>query len=49
MPSWAANVPKLPQELIIADKDGSNPEKQDWSPQFLAMNIVVSQPHTLFV
>ncbi|CAO2657054.1 Nn.00g058570.m01.CDS01 [Neocucurbitaria sp. VM-36] len=49
LPSWVANVPKLMQELVIPNADGSIPEKRDWSPQFLAKNIVVSQPHTLFV
>ncbi|CAI6332982.1 unnamed protein product [Periconia digitata] len=48
-PAWVAHVPKLSEELIIPNSDGGVPEKQIRSPQFLAMNIVVSQPHTLFV
>jgi len=49
LPSWVANVPKLPETLIIPNADGSTPEKGVCSPQFLSLNIVVHQPHTLFV
>ncbi|KAF1839715.1 hypothetical protein BDW02DRAFT_563769 [Decorospora gaudefroyi] len=49
LPSWVANVPRLAETLIIPDADGSPLDKQNCSPQFLSMNIVVRQPHTLFV
>ncbi|KAF1949595.1 hypothetical protein CC80DRAFT_598762 [Byssothecium circinans] len=49
LPSLAANVPKLAETLIIPDADGSPLDEQNCSPQFLGMDIVGRQPHTLFV
>lgn len=49
LPSWVANVPKLTNTLTIPDVDGSVPDAEGRSHQFLVMNIVVQQPHVMFV
>lgn len=48
-PSWVADVPKLEQTLVIPDCNGEEPEEQARSARFLAMNIIVEEPHVLFV
>lgn len=48
-PSWVADVPKLEQTLVITDKNGDQPDEDSRSDRFLAMNIIVEEPHVLFV
>lgn len=48
-PEWSRTVAPLSSQLIIPDKEGKVPPKQVWSPHFLEMNIIVEDPHTLFV
>ncbi|KAJ5182639.1 hypothetical protein N7492_000255 [Penicillium capsulatum] len=48
-PSWVADVPKLERPLVIPGSNGEEPEEQARSARFLAMNIIVEEPHVLFV
>lgn len=48
-PSWTSRVPKLEQILVIPDEDGQAPGDGARSDRFLEMNIVVAEPHVLFV
>lgn len=49
LPSWVANVPKLTDTLTIPNVCGSVSDAEGSSHQFLVMNIVVRQPHVMFV
>jgi len=49
IPPWATRVPKLENKLVIPEPDGSEPEEDVLSSEFLRMNIVVAQPHVMFV
>ena len=49
LPAWATRVPRLKTTLLIPDGKGNEPEDEYKSPQFRAMNIIVQQPHVLFV
>lgn len=48
-PDWVAKVPALAQTLVIPDAFNNEPEETNRSQRFLAMNIVVQEPHVLFV
>ncbi|KAG6020917.1 hypothetical protein E4U41_002679 [Claviceps citrina] len=48
-PSWAADVPPLQDVFIIPGKDGLLPSAQSRSKRFYDMNILVDEPHVLFV
>ncbi|KAL2120453.1 hypothetical protein VTJ04DRAFT_4480 [Mycothermus thermophilus] len=48
-PSWASQVPALEERLVIPyDDDGKTPEEVR-SERFLEKNILVAEPHVLFV
>lgn len=49
LPAWAAKVPKLEQSLVIPNVDGTTPTAEARSPEFLERNIIVKQPHVMFV
>ncbi|SPQ27449.1 a14003f9-e6b6-41dc-af9e-575aa099f14d [Thermothielavioides terrestris] len=48
-PPWAAKVPPLPNALTIPDGSNREPEEETRSRRFLDMNIIVEEPHVLFV
>ena len=48
-PKWAVKVPKVEQTLVIPGQSGKEPNVEDRSTRFLAMNIVAEEPHVLFV
>jgi hypothetical protein len=48
-PSWAAKVPALSHPLVIPDEFNKEPEEGARSKRFLEMNIIVEEPHVLFV
>ena len=48
-PKWSASVAKLDEVLIIPDSENAEPPEDSRSPLFLSMNIIVSEPHVLFV
>lgn len=49
VPTWTAQVPKLQETLVIPDTKGHRPNDEQASSQFLEKNILVFQPHILFV
>lgn len=48
-PEWAKNVRPLEEQLIIPGSNGAPPDDDLRSERFAAMNIVVEEPHVLFV
>jgi hypothetical protein len=48
-PKWTANVARLREPLIIPDSNNEEPPEELRSPQFLKMNVIVAEPHVLFV
>ncbi|GAB1314234.1 hypothetical protein MFIFM68171_04444 [Madurella fahalii] len=48
-PSWAAKGPALSNALTIRDRSNKEPEEGTRSKRFLNMNIIVEEPHILFV
>lgn len=48
-PGWTTKVPTLEKTLVIPDKEGNEPEEQYQSDRFMAMNIIMEEPHVLFV
>ncbi|KAL2016830.1 hypothetical protein VTK56DRAFT_2953 [Thermocarpiscus australiensis] len=48
-PSWAAKVPALSNALTIPDRSNKEPKEDTRSKRFLDMNIIVEEPHVLFV
>lgn len=49
LPSWVTKVPKLSETLVIPNADNNPPDEQHRSHRFFDMNIVVSEPHVMFV
>lgn len=52
MPEWTKHVPRLEETLVIpppGKADGEAPDEDDRSPLFVEMNIIVQEPHALFV
>lgn len=52
VPRWVKDVPRLERTLMIPPPgavSGQTPEEAGRSKRFLEMNIVVEEPHVLFV
>ncbi|KAK6824803.1 hypothetical protein PG995_015594 [Apiospora arundinis] len=49
IPDWVTRVPPLSERLVIPNEDGEEPLEQHRSQWFLAKNIMVEEPHVLFV
>lgn len=49
VPSWAKNVPPLKDTFIIPGDSEDPPDAKGRSERFYNMNIVVDEPHVLFV
>ncbi|KAF5615163.1 hypothetical protein F52700_13552 [Fusarium sp. NRRL 52700] len=48
-PSWAKAVRRLDEPITIPTSSGETPEDRFRSAEFLAMNIIVAEPHVAFV
>ncbi|GAW23792.1 hypothetical protein ANO14919_133690 [Xylariales sp. No.14919] len=48
-PEWASKVPSLPEKLTIPRRQGEEPEEEYISERFMSKNIIVEEPHVLFV
>ncbi|KAI1142185.1 hypothetical protein F5Y05DRAFT_216937 [Hypoxylon sp. FL0543] len=48
-PAWASKVPPLTETLTIPTSSGEIPTEERRSARFLSMNIIVEEPHVLFV
>ncbi|KAM0557118.1 hypothetical protein ACHAPJ_005381 [Fusarium lateritium] len=48
-PSWVKYVPRLNKSLTIPNSSGETPEDAIQSVEFLAMNIIIAEPHVSFV
>lgn len=48
-PDWVEQVPSLEQTLVIPGDNGEVPPEGDRSEQFLRKNVIMEEPHTLFV
>ncbi|KAK4103758.1 hypothetical protein N658DRAFT_505400 [Parathielavia hyrcaniae] len=48
-PGWVTRVPALSQPLVIPDHCNKEPEEGVRSKRFLEMNVIVGEPHVLFV
>ncbi|TVY66051.1 hypothetical protein Focb16_v010582 [Fusarium oxysporum f. sp. cubense] len=48
-PSWAKAVRRLDEPITIPNSSGKTPEDRFRSAEFLAMNIIVTEPHVAFV
>lgn len=48
-PSWALKVPRLTDTLVITGNSILEPDEECRSARFLEMNILVAEPHVLFV
>ncbi|KAK3898067.1 hypothetical protein C8A05DRAFT_47517 [Staphylotrichum tortipilum] len=48
-PAWAGRVPPVERRLVIPDRFGEESEEETGGARFLEMNIVVGEPHILFV
>ncbi len=48
-PSWVTKVPPLQQPVVIPDMEGKEPNEEMRNARFLGMNIVIEEPHVLFV
>jgi len=49
VPQLTSRVSKLEKKLVIPEPDGSDPDEEILSSEFLRMNIKAAQPHVLFV
>ncbi|KAJ8130564.1 hypothetical protein O1611_g3066 [Lasiodiplodia mahajangana] len=48
-PEWASKVPSLTQTLVIPKRGGEDPREKYISERFRSKNILVEEPHVLFV
>lgn len=48
-PEWALRVPPLSEKLVIPRRQGGEPEEEYVSERFMTKNIMVEEPHVLFV
>ncbi|KAF2965018.1 hypothetical protein GQX73_g8557 [Xylaria multiplex] len=48
-PEWVLKVPSLAETLVIPRRQGEDPEEKYISERFRSKNIIVEEPHVLFV
>lgn len=49
VPAWCVSVPEIDQTLVIPSEDGSIPVRETASDEFKKKNVIVFEPHILFV